>query len=78
MSRPALTPAPHPAEPGLSRRRIRELADWYIDQADQRRCGCNLATTALDAELRGLLREEVFPEAIEAELSRVLDAVFAV
>ena len=49
------------AEPGLSRRRVQELADWYSDEGHQRYCDNTLDTAALDAELRTALAEEVFP-----------------
>jgi Protein of unknown function (DUF3631) len=66
-------------EPGLSRRRIRELADWYSDQGQQRYCEDRLDTTELDDELRAILREEVaFPEHVEIEFARVMQIVFAV
>ena len=75
--------APQPTngstEPGLSQRRIRELADWYSDQGHQRYCEDKLDTAELDADLRLILREEVaFPEHVEIEFERVMQAVFAV
>lgn len=66
------------AEPGLSRWRIRELADWYKNETHRRYNDGTLDTAALDAELRAILREEVaFPEHVEIEFKRVMDAVFA-
>jgi hypothetical protein len=49
--------APRSASQG----RIRELADWYSDQTYQRYNENILDTAALDAELRAILRKEVFP-----------------
>jgi hypothetical protein len=64
-------------EPGLSRRRIRELADWYQDQGHQRHNDGTLDTAELDADLRLILREEVaFPEHVEIEFERVMRTVF--
>jgi hypothetical protein len=64
-------------EPGLSRRRIRELADWYSDQGHQRYCDDTLNTAQLDADLRAILRGEVaFPEFVELEFERVMTEVF--
>jgi hypothetical protein len=72
-------PQPNGGEPGLSRRRIQELADWYSDQGHQRHNDGTLDTAGLDAELRLILREEVaFPEHVEIEFERVMQAVFAV
>jgi hypothetical protein len=70
--------APRAAAPGLSSRRIHELADWYSDQGHRRYNENALATAELDAELRAILREEVFPEFVEAEFERVMQVVFAV
>jgi putative DNA primase/helicase len=71
--------APRNTEPGLSRRRIQELADWYSDQSHQRYCEDRLDTATLDAELRMILREEVaFPEHVEVEFTRVMAEVFRV
>jgi len=65
-------------EPGLSQRRIRELADWYRDETHRRYNENTLDTAALDAELRAVLRKEVaFPEHVEIEFERVMQAVFA-
>jgi hypothetical protein len=38
----------------------------------------SLSTPELDIELRTILREEVFPEHIETEFERIMQAVFAV
>jgi hypothetical protein len=66
-------------EPGLSRRRIRELADWYQDETHKRYNESRLDVAELDGELRLILREEVaFPEHIEIEMERVMQMVFAV
>jgi hypothetical protein len=65
-------------EPGLSRRRVKELADWYSDQGHQRHNENTLDTAALDAELRAILRGEVFPEFVEIEFERVMKVVFAI
>jgi putative DNA primase/helicase len=66
-------------EPGLSRRRIQDLADWYSDQGHRRHNDGLLDTAGLDAELRAILREEVaFPEHVEIEFERVMQVVFAV
>jgi len=64
-------------EPGLSRRRIRELADWYKDETHRRYNENTLDTAELDAELRAILREEVdLSEHVEIEFERVIDWVF--
>src|SRR5262249_3470525 len=66
-------------EPGLSRRRIRELADWYKDENHRRYNDDTLDTPALDGELRAILREEVdLSEHVEIEFERVMQVVFAV
>jgi len=65
-------------EPGLSRRRIQELADWYSDKGHQRCRDSALDTAEFDAELRAILRKEVaFPEHVEIEFERVMQVVFA-
>jgi putative DNA primase/helicase len=75
----AATPTNGGTEPGLSRQRIRELADWYSDQGHQRHCEDRLDTAELDTELRMILREEVaFPEHVEIEFERVMQVVFKV
>jgi hypothetical protein len=66
------------AEPGISRQRIRELADWYKDETHRRYNDGTLDTPELDAELRAILREEVdLPEHVEIEFERVMQVVFA-
>jgi hypothetical protein len=60
-------------ELGLSDRRIRELADWYSEQAYWNYSPNALAVGVLDAELRDILRKEA-PERIELEFQRVLKA----
>jgi len=69
-----VTAANGSAEPGLSSRRIQEHADWYSDQAYWHYNKNN--TAALDAELRAILRKEVFPEHVEIEFQRVKKAVW--
>ena len=66
------------SEPGLSRRRIQELADWYADEGYRRSHEERLDTAELDAELRAILREEVFPEQVEIEFEHVMQVVFPV
>jgi hypothetical protein len=63
-------------EPGLSRSRIQEHADWYSDQAYWHYSKNALDAGALDAELRAILRKEVFPEFVEIEFERVMEIVF--
>ena len=73
------SPLSNGGEPGLSRRRLRELADWYQDQGHQRHNDGTLDTAELDDELRLILREEVaFPEHIEIEFERIMAEVFRV
>jgi hypothetical protein len=62
---------------GLSSRRIQELANWYSDQAYWHYSKNALAAGVLDAELRAILRKEVFPEHVEIEFGRVMKVVFA-
>jgi hypothetical protein len=62
---------------GLSSRRIQEHADWYSDQAYWHYSKNALDAGALDAELRAILRKEVFPEHVEIEFERVMKVVFA-
>jgi hypothetical protein len=62
-------------ERGLSRRRVQEHADWYSDQAYWHYSKNALDAGALDAELRAILRKEVFPEHIEIEFERVMKVV---
>jgi putative DNA primase/helicase len=66
------------AEPGLSQWRIRELARWYLDRAEaQRQETGDVCSAELDAGLRQVLVEEVFPEFVEVEFERVMQVVFA-
>jgi putative DNA primase/helicase len=64
-------------ESGLSSRRIQEHADWYSDQAYWHYSKNALDAGVLDAELRAILRKEVFPEHVELEFERVMKMVFA-
>jgi hypothetical protein len=68
------------AEPGLSPGRIRELAAWYLARAtaqhEANEAG-DISSAELDADLRLILREEVFPEFVEMEFGRVMKAVFS-
>src|SRR5262249_18407154 len=67
-----------PGEPGISRRRIEELADWYKDKTHPRYNEGRLDTAALDDQLPAILPEEVgFPERVEIEFARVMGVVFA-
>src|SRR5262249_54551432 len=61
--------------PGLSSRRVQELAEWYADQAYWKYSKSALAAGALDAELRAILRKEVLPEHVEIEFERVMKVV---
>ena len=61
--------------PGLSSRRVQELAEWYSDQAYWHFSPNALAAGALDAELREILRKEMPPEHVEIEFERVMKAV---
>lgn len=65
---------------GLSCWRIQELADWYTERAyaAAQETGGDTRTAELDIELRMILREEVFPEFVEIEFTRVMDVVFAI
>jgi hypothetical protein len=63
------------AEPGLSSRRIRELAIWCSERAYWHYSLNALAAGALDAELRAILRKEVSPERVEFEFERVMQEV---
>jgi hypothetical protein len=73
-----VTASTNGGEPGLSSRRIQEHADWYSDQTYRRYNENILDTAALDAELRAILRKEVFPEFVEIEFERVMKVVFAI
>jgi Protein of unknown function (DUF3631) len=73
--------SPPADEPGLNRRRIQELADWYTERAyaTAQETGGDTRTADLDAELRTVLRMEVaFPEHVEIEFERIMQRVFAV
>jgi hypothetical protein len=59
-------------ERGLSSRRVQEHADWYSNQAYWHYNKNALDAGALDAELRAILRKEVFPEHVEIEFERVI------
>jgi hypothetical protein len=64
---------------GLSQYTLRELANWYEDEANRRRVGIKLDQKALHRDLRKLLAEHgVIPEFIAAEFERVMQTVFAV
>jgi hypothetical protein len=60
------------SEPGLSDRRTKELAEWYLGRAFMQ-----TRRSRLDAELRAILHKEVFPEHVEIEFERVIKVVFA-
>jgi putative DNA primase/helicase len=67
----------HMVEPGLNRRRVQELADWYQNETHRRYNEGALDTAELDADLRLVLREEVaFPEHVDIEFERVMAEVF--
>jgi len=64
-------------EPGLSRRRIQQLADWYQDETNRRYNDDTLNVPQLDAELRAILSKEVaLLKHVEIEFRRVMDAVW--
>jgi hypothetical protein len=66
-------------EPGLSPYEIRDLANWYEEEANRRRVGTVIDqdALALDRDLRRLLAERgVFPEFIAVEFERVMRVVF--
>ena len=64
-------------EPGLSRRRVDELAAWYQDRAyGQYQQHGDVSSADLDAGLRMVLAEEVLPEFIETEFQRIMAVVF--
>lgn len=50
-----------PPEPGLSSRRVQELAEWYSHQAYWHYSKNALDAGALDADLRAILRKEMSP-----------------
>ncbi len=63
--------------PDLSPYTIRELANWYEEEAARCRVGLNLDQDALDRDLRRLLAERgVLPEFISTEFERVMKVVF--
>jgi hypothetical protein len=65
------------AEPGLSPYTIRDLANWYQEEANLRRVGSLIDQDALDCDLRQILAERgVFPEFIATEFERVMKVVF--
>jgi hypothetical protein len=60
---------------GLSQGRIRELARWYLDRAEaQRQETGDVSSAELDAGLRQVLAERIFPEFVETEFERVMQA----
>jgi putative DNA primase/helicase len=68
-------------EPGLSQRRLKEIASWYVEEVEHRRAGgADLdpqSQADLDGWLRRVLREEdVFPEFLEIEFQRVMEEIF--
>jgi uncharacterized protein DUF3631 len=63
-----------PPEPGLSRRRVQDLAEWYSHQAYWHYSKNALDAGALDADLRAILRKEVSPWHVEIEAERVVAA----
>jgi hypothetical protein len=68
-------------EPGLSRRRISDLAEQYQDLAyrNAQANGGDTRTAECDAWLRAILRDEVaFPEHVGVEFERVMAEVFRV
>ena len=63
--------------PGLSPYTIRDLANWYEEEANRRRIGINVDQDALDRDLRRVLAERgAFPEFIAVEFERVTQVVF--
>jgi hypothetical protein len=67
-------------EPGLSRRRIRDLAEQYQERAyaNAQENEGDTGTAELDADLRRRLAEMVLPESVEVEFKRVMAEVFRV
>jgi hypothetical protein len=63
-----------PPEPGLSSRRVQDLAEWYSHQAYWNYSKNALDAGALDADLRAILRKEVSPWHVEIEFERVVTA----
>ena len=67
------------SQPGLSRRRVDELAAWYQDRAyGQYQEHGDVSSADLDAGLRMVLAEEVLPEFVETEFQRIMVVVFRV
>lgn len=66
--------------PGLSQRRIVDLAHWYTERAyaTAQETGGDTRTAELDSGLRQVLAEQVLPESIEVEFERVMAEVFRV
>jgi hypothetical protein len=66
-------------EAGLSSRRIRELADWYVNRAlDQQTRNNKVDSAELGTGLRQVLAEEVQPELVEVEFQRIMVEVFRI
>jgi Protein of unknown function (DUF3631) len=63
-----------PPEPGLSSRRVQDLAEWYSHQAYWHYSKNALDAGALDADLRAILRKEVSPWHVEIEAERIVTA----
>src|SRR5262249_42705520 len=61
---------------GLSASRVRELADWYVDQAEAKRDGIRLDQEDIDAGLRLVLREEAQAGSEDIEFERVMCRVW--
>jgi len=66
------------APPPLTSGRARELYNWSIEWAATQQIENPSFTTAdLEAELRGILHDEVMPDELEAAIKQVIDLVFA-
>jgi hypothetical protein len=82
VAQPAPKPTDGGTEPGLSPRTIRDLADAYQERtyAQYKENGSTeVDYRPIDAWLRQRLREEVaFPEHVEIEFERIMQAVFAI
>jgi hypothetical protein len=64
--------------PVLSPFTIRDLANWYEEEAARRRVGLNLDQDTLDRDLCRLLAERgVLPKFIPFEFARVMQVVYA-
>jgi uncharacterized protein DUF3631 len=63
-----------PPEPGLSSRRVQDLAEWYSHRAYWHYSKNAVEAGALDADLRAILRKEVSPWHVEIEAERVVKA----